>query len=97
MRVSSSHPEQVGTVIAAAIGAGASGSSSMIFESSVADSLRRARMADALRGARSDAEAIASSLGGRIGTLISVSSKANAFGFQRTGQNCECTCTWPSP
>jgi uncharacterized protein YggE len=82
IRVQLSRPDQIANVIAAAIGAGAAGSSSLSFESSVADSVRRARISDALSVARLDAEAIASSLGARLGTLVSVSTSGGQFGFQ---------------
>jgi len=81
MRVQLNRPEQLAQVIAAALGAGASGSSSLMFESTVADSVRRARIGDVLNSSRLDAEAIASSLGARLGALVSVSFSA-PFGFQ---------------
>lgn len=81
IRVQLSRPEQIANVVAAAIGAGAATSSSLTFESSVADSVRRARIGDALNVARMDAEAIASSLGARLGTLVSVST-TGGLGFQ---------------
>ena len=76
MRVQLNAPEQVARVMAAALGAGASGTSSLVFESSVADSVRRAGVGEALTSARLDAEAIASSLGARLGALVSVSINA---------------------
>lgn len=85
MRVQLNRPEQTANVVATAIGAGAATSSSLTFESSVADSVRRARIGDALNVARMDAEAIASSLGARLGTLVSVSTSGGPFGFQGPG------------
>jgi uncharacterized protein YggE len=82
MRVQLNRPEQTANVVAAAIGAGAASSSSLTFESSVADSVRRARIGDALNVARMDAEAIASSLGAHLGTLVGVSTSGGSFGFQ---------------
>ncbi len=82
IRVQLSRPEQTASVIAAAISAGAASSSSLTFESSVADSVRRARIGDALGVARMDAEAIASSLGARLGTLVYVTTTGGPFGFQ---------------
>lgn len=74
--------EQTAQIVAAAIGAGAANSSSLTFESSVADSVRRARIGEALGVARVDAEAIASSLGGRLGSLVSASSSGGPFSYQ---------------
>jgi len=68
--------------VAAAIGAGAASSSSLSFESSVADSVRRARIGDALTVAHMDAEAIATSLGARLGALVGASTTGGQFGFQ---------------
>jgi uncharacterized protein len=85
VRVQLSRPEQLANVIAAAIAAGAANSSTLVFESSATDSVRRARMAEALSVARLDAEAIASSLGARLGALVSVSTTGNQFGFQQQG------------
>ncbi len=81
IRVQLNRPEQLAHVVATAIGAGAASSSSLNFESSVADSVRRSRIGDAMNVARLDAEAIAASLGARLGTLVSVSSNGSQFGF----------------
>ena len=83
IRVHLSRPEQTANVVAAAITAGAAGSSSLSFELSVADSVRRARIGDALGVARMDAEAIASSLGARLGALVGVSTGGTQLGFQQ--------------
>jgi len=82
MRVQINRPDQVAHVVAAAIGAGAAGSSALTFEASAADSVRRGRIADALSGARADAEAIANGLGGRLGPLVGVTTTGGPFGFQ---------------
>ncbi len=82
IRVQLDRPEQTAQIIGAAIGAGAASSSSLTFESSVVDSVRRARIGEALGVARSDAEAIASSLGARLGALVSVSTTGGSFPFQ---------------
>ena len=82
MRVQLSRPDQIASVVAAAIGAGAATSSALTFESSVADSVRRARINDALSVARMDAESIASSLGAHLGALISVATSGGPFAFQ---------------
>ena len=81
VRVQLTRPEQLAHVIAAAITAGATGSSSLTFEATAADSVRRARIGDALTAARLDAEALASSLGAHLGALVSVNASA-PLGFQ---------------
>ena len=83
LRVQVTRPDQVANIVATAIGAGAAGSSSLTFESSVADSVRRARIGEALGVARADAEAIAASLGARIGALVGVTTGTQNFGFQQ--------------
>lgn len=72
IRVQSSHPDQLTKVIATAIAAGASSATGMTFESTLADSIRRARIAEALTAAREEAEAIARAVGGRLGPLVEV-------------------------
>ncbi len=83
VRVQLGRPEQTANVVAAAINAGAASSSSLSFESSAADSVRRARIGDALGVARLDAETIATSLGARLGALVSVSTTGGPFNFQQ--------------
>lgn len=83
IRVQLSHPAQIANVVAAAIAAGATGSSSLTFELSMVDSVRRARLGEAMNVARLDAEAIAGSLGARLGALIGVSTGGGQFGFQQ--------------
>lgn len=73
-------PEQTAQVVAAAIGAGASSSSSLSFEASAADSVRRTRITEVLGVARRDAETIAESLGGRLGGLVSVTTGGSGVG-----------------
>jgi uncharacterized protein YggE len=82
LRVQLSRADQVANVVAAAIAAGASNSSSLSFESSVADSVRRVRMTEAIGIARADAEAVAHSLGVELGALVSVNSGGGPIGFQ---------------
>jgi uncharacterized protein YggE len=82
MRVQFDRLDQLAPVVAAAIAAGAASISSLSFESSVADSVRRARINDAIGVARLDAEAIATSLGGRLGSLVSVTTTGSPFAFQ---------------
>ena len=74
--------DQLAAVMAAAIGAGAATTSSLTFESSVADSVRRARIGEAIAAARLDAEAIAASVGARLGSLVSISTSGGPFSFQ---------------
>ena len=81
IRVQTERPEQTAQVVAAAIGAGAASSSSLTFEASAADSIRRARVGEALSVAHGDAEAIASSLGGHLGALVNVTVTGGPFGF----------------
>lgn len=82
LRVQLNRPDQIANVVAAAIAAGAASSSSLSFESSAADSVRRAKISEALGVARMDAEAIASSLGARLGSLVSVTTTGQNFSFQ---------------
>ena len=74
-------PEQTAQVVAAAIAAGAANASALTFESTVMDSVRRVRVAEALNAARSDAEVIAKSLGAHLGALVSVSTNGGPVGF----------------
>ena len=84
IRVNLIRADQVAAVVAAALGAGAASASSPVFESSVADSIRRARTTEALTVAKLDAQAIAASLDGRLGALVEVSSSAIGFNFSGT-------------
>jgi uncharacterized protein YggE len=72
LRVRLSRLDQVGRVIDAALARGATGVESMWFESSTAEEARREALADAAAAARRDAEALARSLGGSLGPLLSV-------------------------
>ena len=83
IRVSVTRMDQLAHMIAAVLGAGAVGTSAVTFEAAATDSVRRARIAEALAVARLDAEAIAASLGGRLGALVDVSSTGGASGFQQ--------------
>lgn len=65
--------DQVGRIIDAALGRGASGVEAVQFESSIADEARRQALAEASIAARRDAEALAAALGGSVGPLISAS------------------------
>ena len=65
--------DDVGKVIDAALGRGANEISSLRFFSSKADSVRRAAMAAAVADARADAEVLARSAGGSLGSLLELS------------------------
>lgn len=82
LRVQVDRLDQLASIIAAALGAGAATSSSLSFELSSADSVRRARMSEVLQVARLDADAVATALGARLGSLVSVTSAGGPFGFQ---------------
>ena len=81
IRVTMTGVDQVARVAAAALAAGASGISTVTYESSVADSVRRSRMTDALAVARADAQALATALEAKLGGLVEVSSTAGNIGF----------------
>lgn len=74
IRVQLTKLDQIVALTATAIAAGAGSAAAPVFEASAVDSARRARIAEALALARQDAEALASSLGGRLGPLIEASS-----------------------
>ena len=77
IRVQMSRVDQLSKIIGAAIAAGASSTSTVAFESSSADSVRRARLAETIAAARADAEAMAAALGGHVGALVDAASTAN--------------------
>lgn len=64
--------DQITALTATAMTAGAGSASAPVFEASAADSARRSRYTDALNAAKQDAEALASALGGHLGSLIEV-------------------------
>jgi uncharacterized protein YggE len=75
--------DQLAAAVATILGAGATNVTSLQFESSTFDAVRREKMAEVLALARGDAEAIAAALGGKLGALVDVSSASspiNAFG-----------------
>ncbi|WP_411279509.1 SIMPL domain-containing protein [Gemmatimonas sp.] len=82
LRVQIDRLDQLGQIVAAAVSAGAGTSSSLTFEASTADSVRRSRIGETLDAARRDAEVIASALGAKLGAIVSVNSTGN-FGFQQ--------------
>jgi uncharacterized protein YggE len=71
--VSIPHLGDLADVSTAALAAGATASATT-YEAAASDSVRRAGYADAVAQAQRDAEAIATSLGGRLGPVIEVSS-----------------------
>jgi uncharacterized protein len=73
IRVRIAKLDQIGRVIDAALAKGATGIEGVQFESSASDEARRQSLAEASVTARRDAEALASALGGSIGSLISAS------------------------
>lgn len=85
LRVHTSRVDQVARVAAAALTAGASGVSTITFESTVADSVRRARMTEVLAVARADAQALAAALEAKLGGLVDVSSTVGNVGFPGPG------------
>jgi uncharacterized protein YggE len=68
--------DRVGTVIDAAVSAGATDISGIQYGSAIMDDVRRNAMAEAVRRARADAALIASAAGGTLGRLISITSSA---------------------
>lgn len=68
--------DDVGRLIDAALGKGANEISSLQFYSSKADSARRAAMAEAVRNARADAEALAAAAGGSVGPILEMSTSS---------------------
>jgi len=69
--------DDVGRLIDAALGKGANEISSLQFYSSKADSARRAAMADAVKNARADAEALAAAAGGSVGPILEISTSSS--------------------
>jgi len=73
IRVRVPNVDQVGRIIDAALGGGATDISSVQFGAASVEDARRAAMTEAVRQARADAEIIANAAGGRLGRLISLS------------------------
>jgi uncharacterized protein YggE len=87
IRVQVTRADQMATVAAVALAAGASGMTGPTFEATAADSIRRARIAEALAAARADAQVIAASLDGRLGALVDASTTtAGNFAFPNVAQ-----------
>jgi uncharacterized protein YggE len=71
--------DQVGTVIDAALAKGANQIAGIQFGVSNVAEVRRLALADALRAARADAEALAKAAGGTLGALIEMSSSSPIY------------------
>lgn len=76
VRVELRRIDQVGSVIDAALAKGANQINSIGFSSSMAAEARRTALAEAVRDARADAEALARAAGGTLGPIIELSSSA---------------------
>lgn len=73
VRAETKRPEQAGTIVDAALGAGANMVNSLSFYASSIDEARRQAVALAVANARADAEAMARAAGGTLGALIELS------------------------
>lgn len=77
VRVEVRRLDQVGTIIDAALAAGANMVNSIQFFASNVDVARRAALAEAVGRARADAEALAKAAGGSLGSLLELSTQAS--------------------
>src|SRR6186997_1236555 len=75
VRAESKRVEQAGAIIDAALGAGANLINSLSIYASSIDEPRRQAIALAVASARADAEAMAQAAGGRLGTLLELSTQ----------------------
>lgn len=73
VRAETKRPEQVGTIVDAALGAGASMVNSLSFYAASIDEARRQAVGAAVVNARADAEAMARAAGGTLGGLLELS------------------------
>jgi uncharacterized protein YggE len=76
IRVRVPRVDQVGRIIDAALGGGATDISSVQFGAASIEDARRAAMTESVQQARADAEVIARAAGGRLGRLISLSANS---------------------
>lgn len=76
VRVQVNRLEQLARVMSIAIASGAANTSAPQFESTMVDSARRVRIADALAGAKADAQTIATLLDGHLGALVDVNTNS---------------------
>ena len=79
VRVELKRIDQVGQAIDASLAKGANEISGVQFAASEAVDARRLAMADAVKSARADAEALAKAAGGSLGALIELSSSAPEY------------------
>ena len=75
VRAETHRPEQSGTIIDAALGAGANMINGLSFYASSIDQPRREAIAMAVANARADAEAMARAAGGSLGALLELSTQ----------------------
>jgi uncharacterized protein YggE len=75
VRAETRRPEQVGTMIDAALSGGANMINSLSFHASSIDEPRRQAIAAAVANARADAEAMARAAGGSLGPLLELSTQ----------------------
>lgn len=75
--------ERIGAIIDAALARGATHVQDVAFESSRADSARRAALGEASAEARADAEAVARAMGGSLGSLLDASTSREYPVFAR--------------
>lgn len=83
VRVAHARPQNAATLMATALGAGASNISFVTYDATAADSVRRVKGAEALAAAERDAAALATTLGGRLGPMIDVTATPNPGMLQR--------------
>jgi uncharacterized protein YggE len=79
VRVELKRIDLVGTVIDAALAKGANEIGGIQFSASTAAEVRRVALADAVRNARADAEALAKAAGGTLGPLLELTSSGQAY------------------
>jgi uncharacterized protein len=75
IRAETHRPEQTGTIVDAALGAGANVINSLSFYASTIEEPRRQAITLAVANARADAEAMARAAGGSIGSLLELSTQ----------------------
>lgn len=83
VRVGQARPQHAATLMATALGAGASNISFVTYESTLADSVRRVKGAEALAAAEREAAGLATTLGGRLGPMLDVTETPNPGLVQR--------------
>jgi uncharacterized protein YggE len=79
IRVHMSRLDQMSAAIGSLLAAGATSVTGIQYESSSIDSLRREKIAEALTIARTDAQALATALGGKLGALVDVTSSSTSM------------------